>query len=367
MRIGVDVRPIGRRQTGNERVMSNLARSLARQSNHELILYFSDRDAANRWREGPVDGTKVRIVPVGNPFIRIPILLPYMAARDGVDVLLCHVNSPPWRRCGLVTIIHDVSFARHPEYFSRYERFLMSRANPASMRWSDAIVTGSEFTLTEMADLYGIPEEKVFVAHYAVDPVFSATPADGPPPRSRPYFLAVGNLQPRKNLLTLVRAFRKLTEESPAIAEDLVVVGQPWYQQGEVFEEASDLIAGGRVDFTGYVSDEELVSYIRGATALAYPSVYEGFGLPPLEAMAAGTPAIVADIPVMREVVADSALRVEPMSVEAWARGLRELSQDASMRSALASQGAERAATFSWDAMADRTLAAIDHAAESRR
>jgi len=366
MRIGIDVRPIGRQQTGNERVMRSLSSALVEKFDHEFVLYFSDRSAAANWATGAPQQASIRVIPVGNPFIRLPLALPYLAHRDRIDALLCHMNCPPLARPGVATIVHDVSFARHPEYFSVYERFLLNRSIPASMRWSDAVIFGSEFTRDEVADVYGIGGDKCSVAPYAGDPIFHE-PIIESPDRRRPYFLAVGNLQPRKNLATLVRGFRALIESDPAIAEDLLIVGQSQYQEGSVFDEAADLLDAGRVTFTGYVSDTELLGYVRGATAMVYPSVYEGFGLPPLEAMAVGTPAIVSDIPVMREVAGDAAIRVSPMSIEGWAESLKRVATQPVLRRELSEKGHQRARSFTWDRAAVVTMAALEYASDARR
>jgi glycosyltransferase involved in cell wall biosynthesis len=265
-----------------------------------------------------------------------------------------------------VTLVHDVAFARHPEFFSPFERAWMNRTIPASMRRSAGVVTVSEFTRGEIVELYGIPERRITVAHNGVDPIFLA-PAAGPPAVEPPFFLAVGNLQPRKNLATLIAAYRTLVARRPELPERLVIVGAPAYDADRILREAADLRGSGRAVFPGYVTDEALVTLLHHATAFAYPSVYEGFGLPPLEAMAAGAPAIVADIPVMREVTGDAALRVATLDTEAWVRALERVSSDERLRADLRVRGAKRATSFTWEAAANAVAGSMEAAARSRK
>jgi glycosyltransferase involved in cell wall biosynthesis len=215
-----------------------------------------------------------------------------------------------------------------------------------------------------MEEVYGIPPSRVVVAPYAVERRFAEEPPVASPAQP-PYFLAVGNLQPRKNLVTLIAAMARLRRRHPHIPDRLVLAGQPAYLAAEVARVAAHHGAGGAVELLGYVSDDELVALLRSATALAYPSVYEGFGLPVVEAMAAGTPVLVSDIAVMREVAGDAAVFVSPRDPDAWADALAEVAADADLRSRLRAAGREREARYSWRACAESIVAALEGAARS--
>jgi glycosyltransferase involved in cell wall biosynthesis len=366
LRIGIEAHVVGRRQTGNERVVTNLVTALLGACDHQLVLYFTHPEAAASWRARGHPRTLVRLIRAAHPLVRIPLVLPLRAARDRLDVLLSHVNRPPVAPCPVVTLVHDVAFARFPHTFSTYERLYMNRTIPASIRRSEAIVTVSAFTRDEIVALYGVPRERIAVASNGVDPVF-LDPARRSSPVDPPFFLAIGNLQPRKNLRTLLGAYRSLVQERPDRPERLVIVGQEQFEAGTILREAEDLRRAGRIVFTGYVSDRDLVGLLQRATAFAFPSVYEGFGLPPLEAMAAGAPVVASDIPVMREVAGAAALLVPAMDQRAWADALVAIADDSARQTAMAAAGRAHASRFTWDAAARAALEVLERVAHSRR
>jgi glycosyltransferase involved in cell wall biosynthesis len=365
LRIGIEAHVVGRRQTGNERVVANLVRGLAALGPHHVVVYFTDPVTAESWTAERLPNTTVRLLRPAHPALRIPFGLPVAARRDRLDVLLAHVNRPPVAPCPVVTLVHDVAFARFPEYFSRYERLYMNRSIPASIRRSRAIVSVSAFTRDEIVALYGVPASRITVAHNGVDRVFS-DPIPRRSPVEPPFFLAIGNLQPRKNLVTLLRAYRRFAEDHPDAPQRLVIVGQERLGTEDLYREAEDLRRAGRVQFTGYVADEEMVGLLQRATAFAYPSVYEGFGLPPLEAMAAGAPALVADIPVMREVAGEAASRLPPTDHEAWAAALWDVAADEAGRPDVVARGRQWAARFTWERAASIVRDVLEQAATGR-
>jgi glycosyltransferase involved in cell wall biosynthesis len=365
LRIGIEAHVVGSRPSGNGRVVANLISALAEGFEHELFVYFTDPHVAKDWGRRDLSRVTVRLIRPAHPFVRIPFGLPLRAARDGLDVFLAHDNRPPFSPCPVVTLVHDVAFARHPEFFSPYERAWMARTIPASMRRSAGVVTVSGFTRDEMVDLYGIRPEKITVAHNGVDPLF-LDPTPRPALVEPPFVLAVGNLQPRKNLATLIAAYRALVAAHPDTAERLVIVGQRGYAAEVLVEGTKDLLAAGRVVFPGYLPDQDLIGLLQRATAFAYPSVYEGFGLPPLEAMAVGSPTLVADIPVMREVVDDAAMRLPATDVPAWTEALRRVIADPDLRGDLSSRGRKRASGFTWERSASAVAGALERAAARR-
>lgn len=355
--IGIDAHAIGSRQTGNERVFASVIPELREICDHQLHLFFTDRDAAAAW-EG-IENTTVETLRLSHPLVRIPVILPRRVRELDLDVLLVQYVVPPRIPCPVVTYVHDVSFAVHPEFFPPLERYWMPRVIPGSMRRADSVITVSEFSKTEIARLYPFAAHKTVVAYNGVDAQFFGQPSPSDP-NEAPYFLAIGNLQPRKNLGTLIHAFRLLVERRADLTHRLLVVGADRYGAESLREHSADLEQYGRLVFMGYVPDAELVPLLCGAEALAYPSVYEGFGLPVIEAMAAGVPALVSDIPVMREVAGDSALFSTPRDPEAWCSALERVATDHDDRQRLVQLGRTRAARFTWRKTAHAVLSVLE-------
>jgi glycosyltransferase involved in cell wall biosynthesis len=255
--------------------------------------------------------------------------LPRAARSDGVDVLHCTTMRAPFRaRMPLVVTIHDAAVLRFPQAFNRWTRGYSARALPHVVQSADAIVTGSAFTRDELAKLLSVPERKVRVIPYGVGPPF--TP-DGPSADGA-YVLAVSTLEPRKNLARLVEGFRRADLEG---LELRVVGGEGW---GDVNVE------GAGVRRLSGVDDDELARLYRGAAAVAYVSLYEGFGLPVLEAMACAAPVVAPAGPPYSEFAHGLTFEVDPRSADSIADGLQRAVASGSQPVA-----AQRARELSWE------------------
>ena len=351
LKIGIDAHAIGQRATGNERFITGVLGELRGLCDHDFVLFFTSPEEAKEWA---LDGWETRLVP-RNPLVRIGWSIPRDAAGERIDVLLVQYVASRRVKCPVVSVVHDVSFIEHPEWFSPIERLWMKRAIPATMEMAAAVITVSSFSRYEIIRTCGINPAKVHVAHDGVDPARGAgtAPASG----VAPYFIYVGNLEPRKNVSTLLRAFAEFRKGHPD--HRLVVVGHP-KRGGRVSEQPG-------VEFAGYVPDDELASLTAGAVALCYPSFYEGFGLPPLEAMALGVPVIASDIPVMRELYEGAARLVPATDETAWTEAMSLLAADAGLRRELEVAGRERSAGFTWRKSAEAVLQALEQAALKQR
>jgi glycosyltransferase involved in cell wall biosynthesis len=276
---------------------------------------------------------------------------------------LAHVQYfiPPSAPCPVITTIHDVAFRRFPALFPLKHRLLLNLLIPSSARNAAAVITCSESTRRDLMELYDLPSERIVVTPYAADPIYRPMDADEARQAVRarfrirsPYLLSVGVLQPRKNLARLVRAYNRIAGDLP---HRLVLVGKEGWAGEELRRAIGESPPGKAPVFTGYVPDADLPALYAGADIFVYPSLYEGFGLPPLEAMACGAPVITSNTSSLPEVVGDAGVTVDPLDTEALARAILDLLQDEARRSSLREAGLRRAAGFSWDRTARETLA----------
>lgn len=264
---------------------------------------------------------------------------------------------PPLAHGRSVVTVHDVSFLRHPEFAeARNLAYLKAKIRQTVTR-ADAILTDSQFSANEIIELLGVAPERVYAIPLGITP---------PPPRptparirallktlglERPYLLAVGTIEPRKNLAFLVDVFEAMKD----FDGDLAVVGMPGWQTGPILERMHTSSKARRILQLGYQPDETLEALYANARALVFPSLYEGFGLPPLEAMARGTPVVASGIEVLREVLGTSALMMNGFDANEWATAISALLRDEGARTRLSAEGRQQAARFTWEVTARKT------------
>ena len=381
MRIGIDGIPLATPKTGIGHYTFELARSLARlvpEDECQLIApvpldlkshaHGNGLPANLRTVYAPVNALRRRWWTIG---------LPLYIRRN--DLTLFHgtnYNLPLWQRCPTVVTIHDLSLLLHAE---THQEHLVRRARtrlPTMTRVATRIITDSESVKREICTHLGAPPGKVTAVPLAPRRAFR--PMDEPEAsavRRRlgvedDFILFVGTVEPRKNLISLVRAFDEMLRATD-LQPQLVIAGpKGWLTEG-LFANVEWTARTDRILFTGYVSDEDLRGLYSSCRVSVYPSVYEGFGLPPLEAMACGAPVITSRIPVIMETVGNSARLIDPNDVRELTSALVELLTDPSARAHLSRVGFERAAEFTWERTAEMTLEvyreALGAAATERR
>ncbi len=358
IRVALDAHVVGRRKTGNETYIVNLADALAGLGDVAPIVYL---DAGTAWpRASHIERRDLRWRA---PQLRLPFELPYRAKRDGAQLLHVQYVAPPIARLPVVTAIHDVSFEDMTGMFSRSTRFRLKVSIRLSARRSAAVVTLSEFSRSRIVHHYGIDPDRVVVTPLGVDSrwrrlepeqVASQLNGLGLPER---FVLAVGNLHPRKNIPRLIQAMAKARDRGAGDLH-LVLAGQPAWRAGEV-DVAIDQVGGASwVHKLGYVDDDVLVALHSAARVVAYPSLYEGFGLPVLEALACGAIVVASSTTSIPEVAGDAAILVDPMSVEGMADGLSKAATDQKLRARLRAAGPARTEAFTWRRCAERTVEA---------
>jgi glycosyltransferase involved in cell wall biosynthesis len=267
---------------------------------------------------------------------------------------------PFWKRGRSVVTIHDLSALLHPE---KHRSRLVRRARvrmPLVVRIADAIVTPTESVKRDVCNHLGVKPEKVFATPLAARRIFKPlTPEETRSVRERlnvedDFLLFVGTLEPRKNLITLLKAFTQLAPSHPHL--QLVIAGGEGWLMDEMRAYIDQSPIRERLCFTGYLSDKDLRALYSSCVAMVYPSIYEGFGLPPLEAMACGAAVIAGRIPALEETLGPAAVLVESLDVDALARSIRQVIEDEDHRQALQTKGLERAQMFSWAKTAGLTL-----------
>lgn len=366
MRIGIDARPLCAPKTGDRTYLLGLLEGLARVgANHEIILYFDQPPPA----DVPfARGWQTRVVTAPHPRLWTPLALPDAARVHRCDVLHVQYIAPTCRRPRVVTTIHDVTYRLHPEWFPLKDRLLLDWGIRKSLRTVAAVITGSECTRRDLARVYGLPPERVSLTPYAVSPTFRP-PADQRAAQevitrhgvAAPYALFVGVLQPRKNLPRLISAFRAARQRA-GFLHRLVIAGKVGWKAAPSVAAIGQARAAGDVQYLGYVPDADLPALYSGAAAFLFPTLYEGFGLPVLEALACGTPTLTSNVSALPEVAGDAALLADPMDEAALTEAIIALLTDESLRADLTAAGPARARQFTWDRTAQLTLECYERA-----
>jgi len=368
MRIGIDAHAIGARQGGNETYIRSLIKSLAEIDGENLYtIYLANASAAAQWREGFTSQYKnfsVRLLPPPTPLVRVPVYLTYELFMRPVDVLHVQYTAPPFCRMPVVVTIHDLAFERMPETFTRRGSFQLKLTVRRTAKKAARIATVSEYSRQDLLSIYNLPPENVVVTYNGVESHFTPrplTPNETEEIRgrfgiARDFLLAVGSLQPRKNLVRLIRAYAKLRSERADFTPQLVIVGRRLWLTHEIFDEVKRHRWADDVILTGYVADADLPALYRAAKAFVYPSLFEGFGLPPLEAMACGTPVVTSGVSSLPEVTGGAALLIDPNDEHSLAKALIEIVSDDLLRAELREKGIARAKKFTWRDAAEKTL-----------
>jgi glycosyltransferase involved in cell wall biosynthesis len=336
----IDADVLGRRRTGDESYVSALLNELGK-LDHGLRLA-----AVTRRPELVPEGVEAIKLDARSQILRMSVGMPRLLRR--LRPRLAHFQHvvAPWCPCPAVVTIHDLSFERHPELMGRRDRLVFRTMVPRSVRQAARVLAVSEWTKRDLVEHYGIPEQKIVVTPNGIDSLFEP---NGARRNGAPYVLFVGTLQPRKDPLAALEALALVDADLR-----LVLVGPDKGSGAEARRRASKLGLHGRVEFAGHVEKQELAELYRGAACLVFPSRYEGFGLPVVEAMASGTPVVATAAGSIPEIAGDAAVLVEPGDPVALAGGIERALAD---RERLVSVGLERARRFTWAETARRTLA----------
>lgn len=344
VRVGLDLTPVISGDTGVARYATELCRCLAADHPDVEVRSFG----AGRGPRAPIAITRRVRVPLRAVHLAwATIHHPRAEELVGpIDVVHSIDLAPPPTTRPLVMTTHDVLPLRRPELYER-RHIISSRRHASGLARAAAVVATCQATADDVAELTGVPRERIVVA-----PLGRRLPAatGKRPPIDGPYLLYVGAITPRKGLGTLAIALQRLGSRIPP----LLVVGPDGVRAVAVRAQVASLGLGDRLRFLGRVPDDELATLLHHATLLCHPSEAEGFGIPVLEAMGAGTPVIAGDIPSVREIGGDAVVLVPPRDADALAAAIEALVTDPAERTRLQAAGRRRAEPFTWEAMTDR-------------
>lgn len=367
MRIGIDAHMVGHRETGNETYILELVKALVTLKTPlppELVIFVEPlgRSQLPAILENTA-GVSVVDLPTTSAVRRLAWDWPRLARRYRLDLLHLTYNAPLFSPCPLVVTVHDISFERHPEWFSQRDLTVLKTLVPRSVRKAARVITAAEFTRRELAAIYPTLEKtKIKVTPYAVGDNFRPVTDESRLARVREkygtspdFVLAVGNLQPRKNLMGLLEGFEQAVRTSN-LPHKLVIAGQAGWQAEQFLNTVREKGLAERVVFTGFVPGEDLPALYSAARLFAYPSLYEGFGFPVLEAMACGTPVLTSNNTVLPEVAGEAACLVDARNSVQIGEALVRLLTNSEERARLSARGLDRATSFSWTKTALETF-----------
>jgi glycosyltransferase involved in cell wall biosynthesis len=342
---------------GTEIYLRSLLQALAAIDKENRYTVFTNRETGPDLTPAqPNFRTAPQAVNAANRPARIiweQTLLPLNAARAGIQVLFNPgFTAPILSPCPNVTVFHDLQHKRHPEHFRWFDLPIWRVMLHAAAHRSRRLVAVSDATADDLVHFYRIPRTNIEVVPHGVDEHFFSLARDRA--SLQPMMLCVSTLHPHKNLDNLLRAFALFRAANPH--HRLVIAGLRGFYAEELERLRAELQLEQSVTFTGWIPREELYQLFREASAFIYPSRFEGFGMPILEALAAGIPSACSNVEPMKSIAADAALQFDPSNIEGIRAAMHSLVNDASVRHRLTEAGPQRAAQFSWNAAARATL-----------
>jgi glycosyltransferase involved in cell wall biosynthesis len=371
MRIGIDGKVISSQAGGIGTSAFNLVRSCLREAEkcypQMAFVIFTGPQTCLQGIHGGNWRADERFRSVESSFLRLLFHIPRGLRAQHIDVFhgLDHIGVPLFRKVGrYVATIHDLIPLLWPQFVTRRHRLVVAAACRRLRHQADLVIVPSEATKADVVHQLQMNPERIVVIPWGCDERFQPRrdldrfaviqrkyhlPAR--------YLLFVGTLEPRKNLITLLKAYAILRAERLDHDVKLVVVGRKGWLYEEIFATVKRLALHADVLFTDFVADEDLPELYRGALLLVFPSLYEGFGLPILEAMASGIPVIASNTSSMPEVAGEAALLIDPRTPEAIAEGMAQILADDQLRKTLTQKGLARAQCFTWERVAQQTLA----------
>ncbi len=370
MRYAFDAHAIGQRLTGNEVYARNLLGAFAAVDKKSDFFAYVAVKEAEAWIP---DRFHIRHVS-RNPFARLGYGLSRQLRGDRPHLLHVQYTAPLLCPVPVIVSIHDVSFLERPEYFTALRRKQLEFTVARTARIAAKIITGSEFSRDSILRAYNVHPDKVVVVPDAASPFFRVVNRQAAARHVKnalhvkgSFVLSVGDLQPRKNHIGLIAAFADLVRQCPQLPHQLVLAGQDTWFGGRVREAARHSGIEDRIRFLGFVTDNDLLQLYNSCDCFVFPSYYEGFGIPILEAMACGRAVACANTSSMPEVADGAGLLFDPHRQEEIARALKDILVDHELRARMERLGQQQAAGFTWQKTARMTLGIYEEVTEARQ
>jgi glycosyltransferase involved in cell wall biosynthesis len=363
LKIGIDVRWIGREPNGGlatylKALITHLG---AADSLNRYTVYFPDARVQAHTDYLPAH-FKTTVLRPTSRLIQLPIGLPWELIRRPVDLLHVIAVAPPLCPVPIVQTLNDVAWETNPELFPKLLRLRLSTLVPLTAKRARKIITVSEFSKKEIMKFYGIPDEKIVVTYHGVDPVYQPCQDSNALAELREkygtakdFILYVGKIYARKNLTRLVRAFATLKRDT-ALPHQLVFVGNQTWLSDEILTAVRELGRENEILLVGEVPLADVPLFYSAASLFVFPSLCEGYGLPPLEAMACGTPVVASNATSIPEVVGDAAVLVDPYDERALAKAMFDVLSQPGLSQQLVERGFKRVRDLSSHAMATQVI-----------
>ena len=362
MRMGIFTPLVGRQAGGPETYERNLVQSIAALILEDSIDVFCVSEHGRVALGIDQPNVRVHVLRPQTPWVSIPLGFPWALLRHRINFYHATVVPPPFSPVPYVFTMHDVAPFVRPGFYPASVRRSLSRLIARGLRRAERIICISEHTRQATAERFGVSEDKMVVIHHGVSDEFRPTPE--PEARARvqrdlgvsdPYMLYLGKLEKRKNIVRLVKAFSRFRRES-ATDLKLVLAGKRTWALPELDETVTSLKLKDHVVELGYIPQTTIPPLLSAAACFVFPSLWEGFGLPVLEAMACGAPVITSDVSCMPEIAGEAALLVNPESTEEIAHAMYRVSHDVTLRQSMVQKGLVRATEFTWHRAAQRTV-----------
>lgn len=366
MIIGIDASPLNRHyKTGTEWYTHHLILNLAKIDPFNQYLLYSreplDREFANL---PPNFKNKILSWPIGRFWTQMRLSLEMLVKPP--DVLFVPAHALPLI-CPKksITTVHDIGFERFPEYYKSFELKYLRFSTKFALKKAFKIITVSNFTKKELVDVYKAREEKIEVVYNGYNPSYQKDKTSKISPKildklkiEKPFILSIGRLEKKKNTLNVVKAFKILLEDHKNFSSNLklVLVGQPGLGYNEIKKEIEDARLADKIIQTGWLNDHILTGLMKEAEVFVFPSFYEGFGIPLIEAMASRIPVVTSNIASCPEIAGKAALTVDPNDNQALSEAIKKIITDSALKQKLIAEGLNRVKAFDWQKCARATL-----------